>query len=82
MNRSELEHLIREAGKVVHDSEVLVFGSQAGREKDLDYLSALMRHKLINLKVLHTRLDRAPVTASQKQFLRERILRLTRENPI
>ena len=29
MNRSELEHLIREAGKAVHDSEVIVFGSQA-----------------------------------------------------
>ncbi len=52
----------------------------AGREKDLDYLSVLIRHKLIDLETLQTRLERTPVAENQKQFLRERLRRLIREN--
>ncbi len=48
----------------------------AGREKDLEYLEALLRHRLIDVAVLRERLGEVPIEAARMQVCRERLDRL------
>ena len=62
----------------VHDLAISKLA--AGRQKDLDYLAALIRHTLVDLEVLQNRLAKTAISESQKNLFGERLLRLFREN--
>ncbi len=62
----------------VHDLAISKLA--AGREKDLDYLSVLIRHKMVDQEILLNRLMETKISDAQKNLFRERLLLLFREN--
>lgn len=57
----------------VHDLAIAKYA--AGREKDLDFASALARHAMVRRDVLEQRLAATPVDAGAKSVIRARIQR-------
>jgi len=62
----------------VHDLAISKLA--AGREKDLDYIATLLRHELVKSDLLLHRLGESPIPNNQIGLVRERLLRLIREN--
>ena len=48
----------------------------AGREKDLDFVSGLFRHRLARPETVHERLATTPLDAARRQLCLERLKRL------
>jgi hypothetical protein len=68
MKRSELEHVLRASAAITLENSFVVIGSQAvlldfpdapaaGRDKDADWVRALLRHGMIGLDRLVERLS-------------------------
>jgi hypothetical protein len=49
----------------------------AGREKDLDYVNALLRHQLADEEILRERLEATPLAPDRRQLCTERLWRLS-----
>jgi hypothetical protein len=63
VKREELEHVLRAAAAITTDTSFVVIGSQAvllthpqARDKDADWVRALLHHRLIEFTQLKTRL--------------------------
>ena len=49
----------------------------AGREKDLDFVGALLRHRLANPQIIHDRLAQTTVDEARRQLAVQRLQRLS-----
>lgn len=49
----------------------------AGREKDLEYVSSLLRHQLVRPDVLRARIEALPISASERAMCAARLTRLS-----
>jgi hypothetical protein len=61
----------------VHDLAISKLA--AGREKDLDYVRTLIRHKLVAPAILENRLNETPINEVRSVLFRERLKRLIAE---
>ena len=82
MQRAQLEHIIRAATGItgadrfgeVHD--LAVSKLVAGREKDLDFVGALLRHGLANSELMEQRLASTTLTEERRATFLARLKRL------
>ena len=79
MTRTQLEHTPATAGATglcldVHD--LAVSKLIAGREKDLDFLTALFTHRLADPAVVRTRLDSTDIAPQVRALSEHRLARL------
>jgi hypothetical protein len=77
MKRHELEHLIRAAGAITGAEEVIVIGSR--REKDVEFITDMVRHRMIDGETLLEHMNLMPVDEIERALMLERWQRVRKK---